>query len=294
MNDADRLELGTWNAICWECGRKGKAGGFIKHWKGYYVCPRCWEPRHPQDFVRAIPDIVTPPWIQPRGAASYGQARVDAAASGGAAGGGIATTTTVIIDLPWAPGGGTLGTVTLTDYATPPATAVNVLVNIPEGLTITGAISVGSGWATGTTFIINNHGTVLTTPSWPANTNITVNGIQYGDVVVNPDYTLEWNFEISGPVMQLRFTVQPSDVAPATNISPAIEVSLIGIFGIALANFTGPITLEIGYNAGDPTNGILSGTLTKDAVAGVATFSDIQLDQPGNGYTLIASTPDIT
>ena len=62
---ADFLELGDWNALCFECGRKRKASTMLKHWQGYYVCPEHWESRHPQDFVRSVPDVQTPPWTQP-------------------------------------------------------------------------------------------------------------------------------------------------------------------------------------------------------------------------------------
>jgi len=62
---ADYLELGDWNAVCYQCGRKRKASTLVKHWQGYYVCQEHWEPRHPQDFVRNVPDTQTPPWTQP-------------------------------------------------------------------------------------------------------------------------------------------------------------------------------------------------------------------------------------
>lgn len=62
---ADYLALGDWNAVCFECGRKFKASQLLRNWQGYWVCSKHWEPRHPQDFVRAIPDIQTPPWVQP-------------------------------------------------------------------------------------------------------------------------------------------------------------------------------------------------------------------------------------
>ncbi|MDE2103879.1 MAG: hypothetical protein KGL39_41970 [Patescibacteria group bacterium] len=62
---ADFLELGSWNVVCYECGRKRKASMMKRHWQGYYVCPDHWEPRQPQDFVRGIQDIQTPPWTQP-------------------------------------------------------------------------------------------------------------------------------------------------------------------------------------------------------------------------------------
>ena len=62
---ADFLELGTWNAVCYRCGRKRKAADMRRQWQGYWVCKEEWEPRHPQDFVRAVSDEQSPPWTQP-------------------------------------------------------------------------------------------------------------------------------------------------------------------------------------------------------------------------------------
>lgn len=61
---ADYLELGTWNVACAECGRKRKANEVVKNWQGMWKCPEHNEQRHPQDFVRAVPDIQTPPFVQ--------------------------------------------------------------------------------------------------------------------------------------------------------------------------------------------------------------------------------------
>lgn len=65
MAGRDYLDLGNWNAVCSMCGRKRKASELRKNWQGMYRCPEHDEPRHPQDFVRAVPDIQTPPWVQP-------------------------------------------------------------------------------------------------------------------------------------------------------------------------------------------------------------------------------------
>ncbi len=65
MGRADYLDLGDWNAICYRCGRKRKASTMQRQWQGYWVCQEHWEPRQPQDFVRGIVDIQTPPWVQP-------------------------------------------------------------------------------------------------------------------------------------------------------------------------------------------------------------------------------------
>lgn len=71
MGQADFLKLGDWNAQCYECGRKFKAGTLKKHWKGYWVCPDHWEPREAQDFVRGVPERQTPPWVQPQPAPKF-------------------------------------------------------------------------------------------------------------------------------------------------------------------------------------------------------------------------------
>lgn len=65
MGKADFLKLGDYNAICSECGFKRKASQLVKNWQGQYRCPEHNEVRHPQEFVRAIPDVQTPPWVQP-------------------------------------------------------------------------------------------------------------------------------------------------------------------------------------------------------------------------------------
>jgi hypothetical protein len=62
---ADFLEVGDWNAACSMCGRKRKASQMVQNWQGLYRCPEHNEPRQPQDFVRGVPDIQTPAWIQP-------------------------------------------------------------------------------------------------------------------------------------------------------------------------------------------------------------------------------------
>jgi hypothetical protein len=61
----DYYEPGDWNARCSLCGGKFKGSELIKHWQGAWRCSECWEPRHPQDYVRAIPDKQTPPFTQP-------------------------------------------------------------------------------------------------------------------------------------------------------------------------------------------------------------------------------------
>lgn len=65
------LKLGDWNTVCYQCGFKRKASELVRNWQGYRVCPEHNEPRQPQDFVRAVPDVQAPPWAQPMPATTY-------------------------------------------------------------------------------------------------------------------------------------------------------------------------------------------------------------------------------
>ena len=56
---------GEWNAICDVCGKKVKSHHLKKRWDGLLVCREDWEPRHPQEFVRAKADKQVPSWTRP-------------------------------------------------------------------------------------------------------------------------------------------------------------------------------------------------------------------------------------
>lgn len=53
---------GDWNAICDICGRAFKASELSEAWDNSWRCKMCWEPRHPQDFLRPILDNQSPPF----------------------------------------------------------------------------------------------------------------------------------------------------------------------------------------------------------------------------------------
>ncbi len=56
---------GSWNAVCQRCGFKKKAEEIQKEWTGLLVCRDCYELRHPQDFIKAVPEKQTLPWQAP-------------------------------------------------------------------------------------------------------------------------------------------------------------------------------------------------------------------------------------
>ncbi len=86
---------------------------------------------------------------------------------------------------------------------------------------------------------------------------------------------------------RLAFTTQPPAGAWAnTAISPAVQVTAVDESGDPVPG--GTVRLAIGTS---PAPGaILSGTTSAVIVNGVATFSDVRIDQLGRGYTLLAET----
>ena len=42
--------------ICDRCGFEYPLNKLRKEWTGLKVCRDCWEPRHPQDRVKGVPD----------------------------------------------------------------------------------------------------------------------------------------------------------------------------------------------------------------------------------------------
>ena len=91
---------------------------------------------------------------------------------------------------------------------------------------------------------------------------------------------------------QLAFTVQPSNAVADASISPAVQVEVQNALGATDTSATNSITVAIGT---DPSGtATLSGTKTVNAVNGVATFSDLSIDNAGAGFTLAASASGLT
>lgn len=65
MSYSPTYRSGDHKAICDVCGRISKASEMRKRWDGLVVDSRCFEIRHPQDFVRAKADIQAPAWTRP-------------------------------------------------------------------------------------------------------------------------------------------------------------------------------------------------------------------------------------
>src|SRR5262249_31213735 len=62
-------------------------------------------------------------------------------------------------------------------------------------------------------------------------------------------------------------------------------------YGATITNASVPVTISLATN---PTAATLSGTLTRTAVNGIATFNDLSIDKAGTGYRLAASASGVT
>jgi|GEM_PF-3405876 len=90
---------------------------------------------------------------------------------------------------------------------------------------------------------------------------------------------------------RLVFSVEPAPGVVGLPLSPAVQVSIQDAYGNAIPSATNAVTLALGANPGNAT---LSGTLTTNAVGGVASFGNLKLDQPASGYTLAATSGALT
>jgi len=91
------------------------------------------------------------------------------------------------------------------------------------------------------------------------------------------------------------FRVQPSStMLPGATIKPAVQVVVLDDQGNTVPGFTGSVTVALAHDGSLFQNARLSGTLVETVTNGVATFSDLSIDEPGMGYTLRADVTSLT
>jgi hypothetical protein len=95
----------------------------------------------------------------------------------------------------------------------------------------------------------------------------------------------------SGAATHLVFTVQPGSTVAGATISPAVQLTAATSAGTVDTTFVNTVSVAFGANPGGAT---LSGTAAVPAVAGVATFSNLSINNAGTGYTLIGAAPSLT
>lgn len=85
---------------------------------------------------------------------------------------------------------------------------------------------------------------------------------------------------------QLAFGVQPSNAVTGAAIAPAVTVRILDAGG-NLVDSSAAVSVALGANPGGAT---LAGITSVNAINGVATFNSLALNNPGTGYTLVATS----
>ena len=98
-------------------------------------------------------------------------------------------------------------------------------------------------------------------------------------------------FAEAGPATQVAFIQGPTSGTVGTVVAPLITVQVEDALGNPVPGFFG-ISISLGAN---PAGGMLLGTLgqTTDYL-GLATFNDLMITAPGNGYMLVAASGTLT
>ena len=89
----------------------------------------------------------------------------------------------------------------------------------------------------------------------------------------------------------LSFSIQPTNINANTSINPVLQVQTLDSNGVLDTSYSGIITLSLQT---DPLGyALLSGNLTAPVVNGVATFSNITIDEAASGYNLKATATNM-
>ncbi len=115
---------------------------------------------------------------------------------------------------------------------------------------------------------------------------ITATALQQGEpVVLTQEATATFR---PGPVARLVFEVPPAEAEAGELIAPPVQVRLLDAHGNLATDSVVPV--EVSLHGGEPS-AQLEGLRTLNAAEGMATFADLRIDRPGEGYFLRVSAP---
>ena len=122
---------------------------------------------------------------------------------------------------------------------------------------------------------------------------LSISAVGTGDTLGASDDTLTGAtsnaFNILGAT-QLAFVAEPQNAVAGATLAP-ITVQVEDANGAIVPASTASVSIGLLNNPGGST---LSGTTPESAVAGVATFSNLSLNNAGTGYTLVATSTGLT
>ena len=170
-------------------------------------------------------------------------------------------------------------TVAVQDLGGTPVAGVAVAFAVVSGggtVSVTNAVTDAGGFATTVWTLGATAGTqsISATSTGLAGSPLTINATA---TVTLPHFTFTTSPAVS----------QTAGVA----LSPNVVVQARDATNALIPGFTGAVSMAIGTN---PGGGTLSGTVSVNAVGGIATFSTLSIDKAGVGYTLTASAAGYT
>ncbi|MHA8051854.1 beta strand repeat-containing protein, partial [Aquirufa sp. ROCK-SH2] len=182
--------------------------------------------------------------------------------------------------------GQTSGTITLTviDELGDPVpvseeTVFTLSSDVPATATLPATLTLAAGQSSGTfTYSNTVSGAQVITATWTSGVAALTGIVKTHDITVLPENA-----------NKLAYVVHPQTAAVGETLG-SIQVQVLDQFNNLVSGSTAPITLAIDTN---PGSGTLAGTLTANAVAGVATFTGLSINKIGTGYTLNATSPTI-
>ena len=186
-----------------------------------------------------------------------------------------------------------------TSSVTTPAATAPVITPAAGSYTTAQTITISDTQA-GAAIYYTQDGTAPTTASTPytapftITTSQTVSAIAAVAGYLNSAVTSAAYVVTIRPPTHLAFQVQPVNTGATSPITPAVQVALLDATNAVVTSSTAPVTIAIRSNPGNAT---LGGTLTVNAVNGIATFTDLTLDKvnaAGTAYTLFASSGTLT
>jgi alpha-tubulin suppressor-like RCC1 family protein len=158
------------------------------------------------------------------------------------------------------------------------------------GVDVTFAVVSGGGSITGATATTNSSG-IATVGSWTVGTLPGANTITATAANLEGSPVTITATAVAGPASKLAFATQPSNTTAGIDITPSVRVAIQDAYGNVVTSSTSGVFLAFGAN---PVSGSLSGNIGLNAVAGIATFAHLYIEQVASGYTLVASSSGLT
>jgi hypothetical protein len=157
--------------------------------------------------------------------------------------------------------------------------AVNYTSITPTGIQFKAPVAVAKNKAFSLQFFgINNPPSAGAVTAIVALTNIT-----------GGKDTCKFSYAITiGVPAKLAYKTQPATTANGVNIFPAVQVVVQDAAGNTVPTANDNISIAIGANPGLGTLSPSNPVVVK-AVSGIATFTNLSINNPGTGYTLVAT-----